>query len=70
MIDNERTQRLLNVLQEGDRERRTTPASVDALLDAMIAVYDDCRTYAPSGDKPQSVVRFLQRCRAAAMAMH
>ena len=43
---------------------RDSPLSVDALLDAIVAIYDDCKNYS-GADKTGPVPKFLQKCKAA-----
>jgi hypothetical protein len=61
MLGVDRVEKLLSVLHNQSGPRRVSPVSVDALLDAVIAVYDDCRTYAPS-DKSKNISKFVNKC--------
>jgi hypothetical protein len=40
---------------------KDSPFSIEALLDAIVAIYDDCKAY-PSVEKNGAISRFLQKC--------
>lgn len=40
---------------------KESPLSIEALLDSIVAIYDDCKTY-PNIEKNNVITRFTQKC--------
>jgi hypothetical protein len=59
-MDN-RVEELKSLVLNSHPKYKDSPLSIDALLDAVIAVFDDCKAYAGS-DKNTTISRFLQKC--------
>jgi hypothetical protein len=63
----ERLSELKALLLNSHPQHRQSPISVDALLDALIAIYDDCKTF--NVDKNSTIPKFLQKCMSTAQAL-
>jgi hypothetical protein len=56
-----RAEELKSLVLNNHPKYKDSPISVDALLDAVVAIYDDCKTYVGT-EKNTTISRFLQRC--------
>ena len=56
----ERLAELKAFLLNSHPKHRQSPVSIDALLDALIDIYDDCKTY--SAEKNSTIPKFLHKC--------
>ena len=61
MLDEERIEQLRELIIESQSKQSDVSLSVDALLDAIIALYDDCQACAPP-DKSAPISKFIQKC--------
>ena len=59
-MDN-RIEELKSLVLNAHPKFKDSPLSIDALLDAIIAIYDDCKAY-PSVEKNSAIARFLNKC--------